>query len=278
MDIYYDTHIDGLAVQCSSISQYMDGIIFKYAAGLRHVVKNCLIEFVTPVDDSVGIYADFGSDVTPGSEILMYNNIVYDVNHGTNTDLYGIYVNQGWKGDVYNNTVHNCRKGISVSSNADVTLINNIFNDCTDEDLYNVSDANTIGGYNVCNYGISDGVFGVKHSTGTATSYSASHLVDTSATFQTDNVQVGSIVENDTDSTYAYVTTINSETDLTLSSDIFDTGNEAYTVYTNMYGSVTFEDEGSDDFHLGSSDTVAKGKGYNLSTHFTTDIDGQARP
>jgi len=64
---------------------------------------------------------------------------------------------------------------------------------------------------------------------GTATSTSANHLVDTAATFVTNGVAVGHIVANITDQTFATVITVNSETDLTLSADIF-VNTEAYTV------------------------------------------------
>lgn len=55
---------------------------------------------------------------------------------------------------------------------------------------------------------------------GTATSTSANHLVDSNATFITDKVAIGDVVSNLTDQTYATVTAVNSETDLTLSADI----------------------------------------------------------
>lgn len=42
-------------------------------------------------------------------------------------------------------------------------------------------------------------------------------------------------------------------------------------------GTVTFVDTGSDDYHLASNDTIALNAGTDLSTTFTTDIDGQTR-
>lgn len=59
---------------------------------------------------------------------------------------------------------------------------------------------------------------------GSATSTLANHLVDSAATFKTNNVVVGDVVANLTDQTYATVTAINSETDLTLSADIMESG------------------------------------------------------
>ena len=66
-------------------------------------------------------------------------------------------------------------------------------------------------------------------SDGSATSTLANHLVDSAATFTTDGVKIGDVVANLTDQTYATVTTVNSQTDLTLSANIFVSG-ETYTI------------------------------------------------
>jgi len=66
-------------------------------------------------------------------------------------------------------------------------------------------------------------------SSGTADGTSANHLVNSGATFVTDGVEVGQVVANTTDQTFASVTAVNSETDLTLSDDIFVSGKK-YTV------------------------------------------------
>lgn len=66
--------------------------------------------------------------------------------------------------------------------------------------------------------------------TGTNTSATANKLTDTGATFITDGIQVGFTVFNDTDSTFATVTAIDSETQLSLSKDIFTATSKAYTV------------------------------------------------
>jgi len=65
--------------------------------------------------------------------------------------------------------------------------------------------------------------------TGTATATSANHLVDAAATFVTNKVAIGDVVANITDQTYATVTAVNSETDLTISANIFVSG-ETYTI------------------------------------------------
>lgn len=68
---------------------------------------------------------------------------------------------------------------------------------------------------------------------GTTTSTSANHLVESGQNFLT-TITVGMIVRNTTDSTFAYVTVVNSDTDLTLSSDIMTSG-EAFTIYKVPY-------------------------------------------
>jgi hypothetical protein len=68
---------------------------------------------------------------------------------------------------------------------------------------------------------------------GTTTSTTANHLVESGQNFLT-TITVGMIVRNTTDATYAYVTAVNSNTDLTISSDIMVSG-EAYTIYKTPY-------------------------------------------
>lgn len=68
---------------------------------------------------------------------------------------------------------------------------------------------------------------------GTTTSTSANHLVQTGQNFQT-TISVGMVVKNTTDSTYSYVTAVNSDTDLTLNDDIIISG-EDYVIYKVPY-------------------------------------------
>ncbi|RLA02068.1 MAG: hypothetical protein DRQ42_01635 [Gammaproteobacteria bacterium] len=67
-------------------------------------------------------------------------------------------------------------------------------------------------------------------SSGTATTDTASKLVDTDATFETDGVEVDDVAFNQTDGTSATVTAVDSETSLSLSSDAFPDGDEDYRV------------------------------------------------
>ena len=66
-------------------------------------------------------------------------------------------------------------------------------------------------------------------SDGSATSTSANKLVDSAATFVADGVAIGHVVANITDQTFATVIAVDSTTQLSLSADIFVSG-ESYTI------------------------------------------------
>jgi len=66
--------------------------------------------------------------------------------------------------------------------------------------------------------------------TGTATSASIRKLIASASTFITDGVEKGNWVKNTTDNTYAYVVNVDSETQLTLTKDIFPLGTEGYGI------------------------------------------------
>jgi len=68
---------------------------------------------------------------------------------------------------------------------------------------------------------------------GTTTSTSAGKLVDSIQNFST-TVKVGMIVKNTTDTTYSYVKTVDSNTQLTLETDIIISG-ETYQIYGKRY-------------------------------------------
>jgi surface protein len=77
-----------------------------------------------------------------------------------------------------------------------------------------------------------------SRSSGTTTSTTASKLVDSGANFVTAGVQVGDLVTNSTDTTYSYVTAVDSATTLSLNDDIFVTG-EAYDVSGGYGATIT---------------------------------------
>ncbi len=87
---------------------------------------------------------------------------------------------------------------------------------------------------------------GAVRTTGTATSTSSGKLVDTGKNFTTLGVDVGDEVYNTTDSTHAYVTAVDSSTQLSLSSDIMASG-EGYTLQAEMNHNITNSNMGSND-------------------------------
>jgi hypothetical protein len=74
--------------------------------------------------------------------------------------------------------------------------------------------------------------FPAENSSGTNTSVTEGSLVDSAATFVTNNVATGDIVYNTTDGTAATVVSVTSQTTLVLNADIFAAEEKAYIVYT----------------------------------------------
>lgn len=66
---------------------------------------------------------------------------------------------------------------------------------------------------------------------GRNTSVTAFKLIDSGATFLTNNVRTGDVVHNDTGSLAATVVSVDSETQLTLNADIFTSTLQNYVVY-----------------------------------------------
>jgi hypothetical protein len=102
-----------------------------------------------------------------------------------------------------------------------------------------------------------DTVLGVKataKSSGTATTDTANKLIDSGADFVTDAVAVGDVAYNTTDGTSALVTVVDDLNTLTLASDAFPDGNEAYEVGTR------FVDPGGNAADEGSWDLSAQGE------------------
>ena len=67
--------------------------------------------------------------------------------------------------------------------------------------------------------------------TGTNTTATAFKLINSAATFITNNVAVGDVIHNDTATTAATVISVDSETQLTLNADIFTATAQAYVIY-----------------------------------------------
>lgn len=208
----------------------------------------------------------------------IWNNIVYDFINGSKTfngidvhaDVYAAYI--------YNNTVYNCYTAGINRYDGVVYIKNNIVNDCGVEcysGSFDISSTHNIG--NGTAYELR---WSQTYKTGQADGTSANKLIDSDANFITNGVKVGCVVKNTTDTTYTYVTALDSQGQLSINDDIFVSG-ENYEIYTNKYGSVVFNDEGADDFHLGSSDTLAIDLGTDLSEDASlpiwNDIDSDTR-
>ncbi len=69
-----------------------------------------------------------------------------------------------------------------------------------------------------------------QKSAGTATTDTASSLVDAGADFTTDNIIVGDTVKNTTDGTSGLVTGVTNQTTLTFATDLFPLGTESYEI------------------------------------------------
>jgi hypothetical protein len=124
-----------------------------------------------------------------------------------------------------------------------------------------------------------DTVLGVKataKSSGTATTDTASKLIDTAADFVTDLVAVGDVAYNTTDGTSALVTAVDNLTTLSLASDAFPDGDETYEVGTR------FIDPGGNGADEGSWDLSAQGEltkdahTHTIGNHTHTLADGGA--
>lgn len=280
------------------LTSHWDNIIDIYEQ--YTVIEGLQFEFLLPTTNSSAIYCTQATNITViynivkgslgagatyhtfgirdgnSSAGIIHHNVIYGLKGGA-SDQYGVGI-YGLFGDgyCYCNTVYDNGVGIW-DQNAEWTLKNNIANNNTD-DYYPPFSAGT---HNITNLSAQEGAWGFQTDSGNCDGIGADtfKLRDTGQNFTT-TVQVGCIVKNTTDTTYSYVTVINSDTELTLNDDIMDDG-ENYIIYSNMYGSVTFENAGAGDFHLGSGDTVAKDKGTDLSSDANlpiwNDIDGDAR-
>lgn len=70
-------------------------------------------------------------------------------------------------------------------------------------------------------------------STGSSTSVVSNELVDSAATFVTNNVAVGDVVYNTTSSSAATVVSVTNNTTIVLNANIFTGAGQVYTIYNN---------------------------------------------
>jgi hypothetical protein len=79
--------------------------------------------------------------------------------------------------------------------------------------------------------------------TGTITSQEDNKLHDTAATFETNNVEINDYVHNETNNTWAKITAVDSETELTLDTNIFpDNDGDSYRVHGTKHSGAAWQD------------------------------------
>jgi parallel beta-helix repeat protein len=263
---------EGVAVDTYDAPQYSDIRIAK------NILNCCDDDPVTSYIDLIELWEDVDK------YIYVWNNLFLDCN--VSGDSSGIYISSS-QCCIYNNTVYGCQNGIYIDG-CEPVLKNNLVQ------------GTPAGGYSFCLSGsvfpgesslhnIGEGAtqdelsqicWGATWAMGTTNGTGTNKLIDTTKTFITDGVVVGSVLMNITDFSYAYVVALDSETTLSISDNIFISGKE-YGISKQKVGSVIFADAGGDDFHLGSADNFAKGHGADLSSDsefpFEDDIDDQNR-
>jgi len=209
-----------------------------------------------------------------------WNNVIIDINNGAAAVR---HITAGTM-YVYSNTVHNATYSLRASVASGMVAKNNIFQSGDNNEYVNGTLEST-SGYNISESAtqaqLVDVAQGSSYVTDTTDGTSASKLIDSSVNFTSLGIKVGNIVRNTTDTTFSRVTAIDSATQLSLAHNIMVSG-EGYIIYTNLWGAVTFVDEASDNFLLGSTDTLAINNGIDTSgeaapLNFTTDIQGETR-
>ncbi len=232
-------------------------------------ISKCILKDGGGAAQSTGM---FSYTVPAGGTLKAWNNIVYDTN-------YGFRIGGGDANSVtlYSNTMVDCTRGFRGA--AETILINNISVGGTDNFYGN--QYSSLSGWNITDLdpdAYSDGNFGADQKTGTTTGQATNKLIDSGGGLS--SIRIGSLVK-DPGTAYSYVTAIDSDTQLSLNDNLLGDA-DAYSIKENMYGNPTFQNEGADEFLLGSSDTVAIDKGKDLSGDtylpFTDDILEYTRP
>lgn len=260
--------IEGLQIRTVSINVNNDHVVkFSNQNASNEIrIEKCIIR---GADN--GTYTQNGIYFSDPDAILKIgNNIIYDINVSVNSYcIYGTGTSY-----FYNNT---CIGGVYTIRDGSVglmTAINNICDGAGTKSIYDQLHANS--GYNVVEEAGLQSAHGTTHKTGTVTSASTGKLVDSGGGLS--SIPIGSVVKDTTNTDYAYVTAVDSDTILSISSDIF-AGTENYSIFTNKVGTVTFS---GSTYLLASGDTVAKDKGTDLSSDtylpFSDDILNYTRP
>jgi len=269
-------HIDGLQIESTSFNrEYTYGIQVYWSSGTRPEnikISNCIIR---EVNTGYSHHRGISTSATSMAPHYFWNNIIYGFS-GTNGTGISIDTDFGTAPSfIYNNTIYDSTMCFSSGSEGN-SFKNNITQNCTTGFDGTFDSTST---HNITDDDAEDGAFGISADSGTTDGTTTDKLVDSTQNF-TSTIEIGNIIANTTDSNYTFVTAIDSDTTLSINDDIFTTG-EAYTIYTNIHGTVNFEDANNDDYHLDQTDIVAKNNGTDLSSDanlpFDDDIDGSTR-
>lgn len=261
--------IDGLALK-STATIDSSTLYFHTDAGYCEI-KNCVIDG-TGAAHNKAVYGFYANCTSTTGTTKISNCIVYGFD-GTGH----IGLCRGNTGTVYcnNNTVVGNTTGISASStNWIVKNCISVSNTTDWTSAFNSGSTNNIGGT------ASGLAFGATRTTGTTSGSATGKLIDATKNFTALGVRVGTVVKNTTDTTYSYVTAVDSTTQLSLNDNIM-ASSENYSLYYNLFGAPTFQASGSNDYHLvAGSANIAYQTGADLDGDtypITLDIDGQSR-
>ena len=245
--------------------------IFNIVAGGSEIrIEKCLIR-----SSGDGTYTQRGvnfddSDIT---KMVIANNIIYNVANGILS--YPIYGN--CNAFVYNNTLIGGYYTIRDGSTALLRSKNNICQGSNVRSFYDIMHADS--GYNIVDSANVNSAQGTTLKTGTDTAGDTNKLTDSGSGLSV--ARVGSVIANTTDNSYTFVTVVDSDTVLSLNDDIFGSPGDDYTIYTNIVGTVQFQDSASGNFLLDSKDIVAMFHGTNSyddpNLPVTDDILGNSR-
>jgi len=267
--------IDGLQVSNTNNDyNYNVGIYLENQKnGAQCFVSNNILRGIFSTTNNDGQYGVFVLTANNLATYYIFNNIVYDMGFGSINGS-GIYMYG--TNYVYNNTVSNCGDMGIKGVNGIFNLKNNLL-----QQAPIAYSASYISSGNIINGSQSLGTAALGATvaaSGTNSGSVINQITDASANFLT-TAKLGMIVK-DSNAGYAYITAINSNTNVSLSASILSNP-ETYTIYTNLYRDVSFIDAPNKNFHLAFSDTSAKNSGSDLSADvnfaFDTDIDGQVR-
>jgi hypothetical protein len=219
---------------------------------------------------------DARHDGTPNKSGAYYNSDIITLQQTAGVDgivIDGIMANRiglGWDANT-GGTVKNCILygtddligPIAGNCTGTVNIYNNILfrnsdhHGSADNKAIELSSNITANVYNnTIDTGAANGVYGVGISGGSTNQLLKNNIVGPNTSYRT-----------------CYSGTFSSSSDYNTSSDTTSTDGAHDQEQVN----VTYANSSSQDFHLASSDTIAKNAGVDLSGTFTTDIDGETR-